>query len=193
MSPDRATRPAVFLDRDGTLIREDGWVTRPDQVRLIDGAVETLRRIRALGRVSILVTNQSAVARGLIAEDDLERIHDRLRALLSDRGAPLDAIYACPHHPEAKIPAYRVDCDCRKPKPGMLLRAARDHAIDLTRSIAVGDDLRDLEAGAEAGARIVLVRTGKGAAREREARRRFGASLCVLDSIADLDPSDVTG
>jgi len=160
-------RPAVFLDRDGTIIEDVDYLTRPDQLRLIPGAAAAIRQFNERNIPVVVVTNQSAVARGMLSEAGLAEIHERLRSMLAAEGARLDAIYYCPHHPDGSQAAYRRTCECRKPKAGMLLQAARDLNIDLTASIMIGDGLRDLEAGAAAGCRtLILVRTGHGAQEE---------------------------
>lgn len=156
------SRWAVFLDRDGTLNEEIGLVTKPEELALIPGVGKALSRLRSEGALLVLITNQPVVARGLITEEALVPIHDRLKKLLAREGASLDAIYYCPHHPEkdhpeAQDPRYRKDCDCRKPKPGMILRAAQELGIDLKESFMVGDHSRDIGAGKAAGCRTVLV------------------------------------
>jgi D-glycero-D-manno-heptose 1,7-bisphosphate phosphatase len=177
-------RPAVFLDRDGTIIREADYLRRPEQVRLLPHVADALRRLQDAGFALVLVTNQSGIARGLLTEADLAGVHDLLRARLARRGVHLDAIYYCPHHPEATNLRYRRACTCRKPAPGMLLQAAEHLDLDLTRSFAVGDSERDLVAGRAAGCRSVLVRTGYG--RRTEAER---AVDLPADYIAD-SPSE---
>jgi D-glycero-D-manno-heptose 1,7-bisphosphate phosphatase len=156
-------RRAVFLDRDGTVIKEANYLRSVRQLRLIPGAAQAIHRLNAAGFAVVITTNQSGVARGLLTEPALAAIHEALRKRLTRRGARLDAIYYCPHHPEARVAAYRRRCRCRKPAPGMLLRAARDLDLDLRASFVVGDSARDLEAGRRAGCRTVLVRTGYGA------------------------------
>ncbi|MCH7719450.1 MAG: HAD family hydrolase [Planctomycetes bacterium] len=154
------TRPrAVFLDRDNTLIADPGFIRRPEQVQLLPGAAQAVRRFRAAGYRVVVVTNQSGVARGLLTEDQLQAVHDRLRTLLRAQGAELDAIYYCPHldGPEAKVASYRRKSPLRKPEPGMLLAAAADHQFDLARSWMIGDSERDMEAGRRAGCRSVLL------------------------------------
>lgn len=150
---------AVFFDRDGTLIRDPGYLNHPDQVQLLDGSVAALKELQALGYKRVVVSNQSGVARGIVTVEMLERIHDRLRELLGAKGASLDGIYYCPHHPDGVVPEYRKDSDWRKPKPGMLLAAAREMDIDLTRSWMIGDNDRDMEAGRSAGCRTILIRS----------------------------------
>jgi len=156
---------AVFLDRDGTLNEHVGLVSEPDQLELISGVAAGLRRLHEAGAQLVLVTNQPVIARELTDESGLQRIHDRLQQLLVDEGVRLDAIYYCPHHPEthhpeANNPEYRRECDCRKPKPGMIRQAAADLGLDLARSCMVGDSTRDIAAARAAGCAAVLVRTG---------------------------------
>lgn len=157
-------REAVFLDRDGTLIEEVHYLADPDQVRLIPGAAEAVRALNGAGALVIVVTNQAGVARGYFPESRVAEVHERLSRLLAERGAKVDAYYHCPHHPTEGAGAYRGECACRKPKPGMLLTAARDFDIDLARSWMIGDKACDAGAGAAAGCRTLLVRTGHGAA-----------------------------
>lgn len=148
---------AIFLDRDGTLIEDPGYINHPDQVKLLEGAAEALIELRAMGYKLIVVTNQSAVARGIVNEKDLVEIHNRLRQLLTERGAYLDEIYYCPYHPDGVIPKYRKESDWRKPNPGMLLAAADEMDIDLSQSWNIGDSSRDIEAGLQAGCKTILV------------------------------------
>lgn len=155
-------KTAVFLDRDGTLIEEKGYLCRAREVKLLPGAAQAIHLLRKAGFSVILVTNQSAVARGLLTEAQLAVIHDRLQQLLHQEGTGLDAIYYCPHHPESGLGYYRKFCTCRKPEPGMLLRAARMHHLSLKDSFMVGDKLTDIAAGKSAGCRTILVRTGYG-------------------------------
>ena len=148
---------AVFLDRDQTLIHDPGYISHPDQVTLLDGAPEALVELRNLGYVLVVVTNQSGVARGIITEPVLQEIHDRMEALLAERGARLDRIYYCPFHADGTVERYRRPSDCRKPNPGMLLKASEEMDIDLRRSWCVGDSFSDVEAGARAGCRTILI------------------------------------
>jgi D,D-heptose 1,7-bisphosphate phosphatase len=150
---------AVFFDRDGTLINDPGYLNHPDQVQLLDGAAEALRELRGLGYKTVVVSNQSGVARGIVTEEMLERIHERLRELLAARGGTLDKIYYCPCHPDGVIEQYRQESDWRKPKPGMLLAAAQEMGIDLAKSWMIGDTERDVEAGRSAGCRTILIST----------------------------------
>ncbi len=171
-------RPAVFLDRDGTLIREVGYLTDPAAVALLPGAARALRRLRERGYACVLVTNQSAIGRGLLDDAGLAAVHLELRRQLDAGGTELDGIYSCPHAPAQDDPGI-VEHPDRKPGPGMLLRAARDHDLDLRRSYMVGDQLRDLLAGRNAGCRaVVLVRSGQG---ERFAGRGDCYDHCADD------------
>jgi histidinol-phosphate phosphatase family protein len=152
----------VFLDRDGVINEELDLLTTPDEFRLLPGAAEAVARLNAAGMTVIVVTNQSVVARGLCSPAGLEAIHDRMRERLALAGARVDAVYFCPHHPETHHrdggdPALRVACNCRKPAPGMLLRAAREHDIDLAAAVMVGDRVTDVLAARRAGVRSILV------------------------------------
>jgi len=148
---------AIFLDRDGTIIEDPGYLSHPDQVNLLDGAAEALVELRAMGYKLVIVSNQSAVARGIVTEKELDEIHDRLRQLLTEKGAYLDQIYYCPYHPDGVVPKYRKDSDWRKPNPGMLLAAADEMNIDLSQSWSIGDSSRDVEAGLNAGCKTILI------------------------------------
>jgi len=148
---------AIFFDRDGTLIHDPGYLNHPDQVQVVEGAAEALKEFQVLGYKTVVATNQSGVARGIVTVEMLERIHDRLRELLAVKGATLDAIYYCPYHPDGVVPEYTKESDWQKPKPGMLLAAAAEMDIDLTRSWMIGDSDRDVEAGRSAGCRTILI------------------------------------
>lgn len=153
---------AVFLDRDGVLIEDVDLLTRADQLRLLPGVPEALCALSDAGFKLIVVSNQPVVARGLITEADVEQIHSELQQRLLAAGSPaVERFYFCPHHPNATLPEYRIVCDCRKPRPGMFLQAAREREIDLRSSFAVGDRITDIIAGAKAGCRTILVQTGK--------------------------------
>jgi D-glycero-D-manno-heptose 1,7-bisphosphate phosphatase len=155
------TRAAVFLDRDGVLIREKGLLTRCEDVELLPDAASAVRDLRAAGFLVVVVTNQTIVARGLASTADVEKVHSNVQAMLGTFDAGIDAFYYCPHHPQATLPEYRVDCECRKPRPGMLLRAAAEHDLDLSRSYMVGDRISDVAAGNRAGCYTIQVRTGE--------------------------------
>jgi len=153
-------RRAVFLDRDGTIIEDMDYLTRSEQIRLLPGVPEALRRLREAGYLLIVVTNQSAIARGWLTEDELHAIHADLNELLSGNGAAVDAFYHCPHLPDGDVPGYARACDCRKPEPGLILHGADDWGVDLAASWVVGDSERDIEAGRRAGCRTVRVGAG---------------------------------
>jgi histidinol-phosphate phosphatase family protein len=158
---------AVFLDRDGTLVKEAGLVTREEQLVLLPGVVQALRRLQDAGAYLAIVTNQPVIARGMLSEEELELMHERFLARLKEQGIHIKTIMYCAHHPEthhpeANDPTYRRECDCRKPKPGMIKFIAKNHDIDLAASFMVGDSVRDVGAGRAAGCRTVLVRTGVG-------------------------------
>ncbi len=148
---------AVFLDRDDTIIEDPGYIGDPAQIKLLGGVVESLRRLQKMGFKLIVVTNQSAVARGIVSEEVLEQIHERLQNLLIRRRIHLDAIYYCPYHPEGVIAKYRRESDFRKPGSGMLLQAAEDMDIDLEHSWMLGNSYSDITAGANAGCKTILI------------------------------------
>lgn len=151
---------AVFLDRDGTVTEEVGYLTSLDMLKLIRGAGAAIKRLNEAGYKVVLVTNQSGVARGYFPESLVNDAHDLLRRKLMEDGARLDGIYYCPHHPTEGKTQYTIVCDCRKPETGLLDRAAKDLAIDLAKSFMVGDKWIDVELGHRAGMRSILVRTG---------------------------------
>ena len=146
---------AIFLDRDGTINKMVGFVTKPEQFELIEGVSEAIKAINKSGYLAIVVTNQPVIARGDCTFEELETIHDKMETELGKAGAFVDAIYICPHHTDkgfkGERPEYKCNCDCRKPKPGLLLQAAKDFNIDLSKSYMVGDSQRDVEAGENAG------------------------------------------
>lgn len=148
---------AIFLDRDDTLIEDPGYINHPDQVKLLEGAADALKELKAMGYKLVIVSNQSAVARGIITEKILAQINDRLKQLLAEKGAYLDRIYYCPYHPDGAVPKYRKESDWRKPNPGMLLAAANDMDIDLSQSWVIGDSSSDIEAGLRAGCKTILI------------------------------------
>ena len=151
---------AVFLDRDGVLIEDRVQLLHAEEIRILDGVPLALTQLKQAGFRLVVITNQAIVARGLISEADLVILHSTMDRLLQEAGAPpLDAVYYCPHHPEATVPAYRALCECRKPRPGSLLRAARELDLDVQESFLVGDRLTDIIAGTKAGCRTVLVQS----------------------------------
>jgi len=151
---------AVFLDRDGTVIEEVGYLSDLKQLRLIPGAAASIKRLNEAGFKVVLVTNQSGVARGYFTEAFVRETHELLGKMLGLEGARLDGIYYCPHHPKAGDSPYAAACDCRKPGTGMLEQAARDMGIDVKASFVVGDKWSDVELGQRAGAHSILVTTG---------------------------------
>ena len=149
------TQRAIFLDRDGTINVHDGYITKPEQIRLLPGAAEAIRLINLSGYLAIVVTNQPVIARGDCTFAELQEIHNALETKLGEQGAYVDAIYFCPHHPDKGFdrerPEYKIKCRCRKPKPGLLLQAAKDFNIDISKSYMIGDEAVDEEAGERAG------------------------------------------
>ena len=162
----------VFLDRDHTIIEDPGYLTEPSAVKLMPGVDVALRSLAAAGFKLVVVTNQSGIARGMLTEESLERIHAEMRRQLEERGVHLDGIYYCPYHPEGTVDAYARESEDRKPQPGMLLRAAADLSIDLGVSWMVGDSPRDMEAGQRAGCRTIRIRIkGEEGAEDKAAHR----------------------
>ena len=159
-------RPAVFLDRDGTLIEEAGYPDRVDRLRFYPYTVDAVRLLTQGGFAVVVLTNQSGVARGIVPEGFVAEAHAHLARRLAAGGARVDGFYHCPHHPGGTLEAYRVECECRKPKPGLILRAAGELSLDLSRSWMVGDRDGDIACGRAAGVRTILVRTGYGSAAE---------------------------
>ena len=178
-------RPAVFFDRDGTLNEEVEFVSTPEQLRLIPGAGRAVRAVNESGFLALVISNQSGIARGLFTEADLIPIHEKLRQDLGTSGARIDRIYYCPHHPSAGIPPYRVDCDCRKPRTGMLRQAEKELDADLGRSYVIGDRIADVLAGKNAGAKGILVLTGYGANSVEECREQGIVPDYIAPSVAE--------
>jgi len=155
-------RRAVFMDRDGTISEEVGYVNHVSRYRVFPFAAEAVRALNEAGLLAVLVTNQAGVARGYFKEDLIGEVHKTLAAELGRGGARLDAVYYCPHHPSVGEPPYRLDCDCRKPRPGLLRRAAEELDLDLSRCWMVGDRYSDVELARNAGVRSAFVLTGYG-------------------------------
>ena len=151
---------AVFLDKDGTMIADVAHNVDPQQIRLHPFAARGLKLLQERGFALFVVSNQSGVAHGLFPEEALEPVMQRIDTLLAREQVALAGYYFCPHHPQGKVADYAIDCTCRKPRPGLLRRAAADHDIDLTRSWMVGDILNDIESGRRAGCKTVLVSSG---------------------------------
>jgi D-glycero-D-manno-heptose 1,7-bisphosphate phosphatase len=160
MSP--AKRPAVFMDRDGTLSHEVGYVNHPSRFRLYPWTVDAVRAVNRAGWLAVVVTNQAGIARGYFPPSVLEEVQQSLKDQVAAGGAHFDALYACVHHPTAGRPPYRRDCDCRKPRPGLLRQAEAELGADLSRSWVVGDRHSDLLLAWNVGARGALVKTGYG-------------------------------
>jgi D-glycero-D-manno-heptose 1,7-bisphosphate phosphatase len=155
-------RRAVFMDRDGTISEEVGYVNHPSRYRVFPYSAEAVRLLNEAGWLAILVTNQAGVARGYFTEDLIGEVHRRLEEELGRDGARLDAVYYCAHHPTVGEVPYRFDCDCRKPKPGLIRRAAAEFEIDLERSWMIGDRYSDIELARKAGTRAAFVLSGYG-------------------------------
>lgn len=155
-------RPAVFLDRDGTINEQMGYINHLDRFILLPGVGRAINRLNLAGLPAVVVSNQSGVARGYFPEELVGRVNRKMVDLLAEDGAVLDGVYYCPHHPRAEMAEYRRDCECRKPRPGLLERAAADLGLDLGRSYVVGDRVTDLETARRIGAKGVLVLTGYG-------------------------------
>lgn len=172
---ERNGRPAVFLDRDGTVLVEKDYLSDPDQAELIPGAADALARLAEAGYALVLVTNQSGIARGLFTEREFQAVQSRLEALLRAHGVTLARTYYCPHHPRFTGP-----CDCRKPAPALFRRAIDELGLDAHASYFVGDRLRDVAAARLLGGTPILVRTGHGAEEEADAPE----SLVVVDDLA---------
>ncbi|WJV61767.1 D-glycero-beta-D-manno-heptose 1,7-bisphosphate 7-phosphatase [Pectobacteriaceae bacterium CE70] len=174
--------PAIFLDRDGTINVDHGYVHEIDQFQFIDGVIDAMSELKRMGFALVLVTNQSGIARGKFTEDQFMRLTEWMDWSLVDRGVDLDGIYFCPHHPDVGSDEYRQQCDCRKPKPGMLEAAQHHLDIDMAASYMVGDRAEDMQAAISAGVGTkVLVRTGKPITEESEKLADW-----IIDSLADL-------
>ena len=153
-------KKAVFLDRDGVVNVDNGYVSKVDDFEFIEGVIEACKKLKEKGYLLVVVTNQSGIARGYFSEEQFHTLTEWMDWSLADRGVDLDGIFYCPHHAEKGVGEFKIDCDCRKPKPGMLLDAARDHGLDLSRSFMVGDRWRDVGAGINAGCRTLFIDWG---------------------------------
>jgi D-glycero-D-manno-heptose 1,7-bisphosphate phosphatase len=156
--------PAVFLDRDGTMIHDVGYLSRVEDLQWFPSTIDAIRLLNRAGFLVCVTTNQSGIGRGLFTESDLTAIHDEMRRVLDAEGARIDGWFHCPHHPEAAIDELRRHCDCRKPQPGMIHEAMVKFPIDIAKSFVIGDTLADVGLAASVGARGILVRTGGGEA-----------------------------
>ena len=175
--------PAVFLDRDGTLLEEAGYLDRLERLALFPFSIDAVRLLNRGGFVVVVVTNQSGVGRGMYEEEFVIRAHQLLDERIVDGGGRIDGYYYCPHHPAAEIEKYRIECDCRKPAPGMLRQAATDLSLDLSQSFTVGDKWSDVDVGRAVGARGILVRTGYGRVSERDPHH-LAAPSAIVDNLA---------
>ena len=176
-------RPAIFLDRDGTMIEDAGYLTRAEDIAFYPWTVDAIRALNRAGFTIVVVTNQSAIARGLLTEAGLAEIHERLDERLQAGGARVAAYYYCPHHPDGPVAAYATKCDCRKPACGLVDRAVRDLDLDPARSFVVGDKWVDVGLARGVGAISVLVRTGYGAAEEATPPADLQADA-IVDNLA---------
>lgn len=174
---------AVFLDRDGTVIEEVGYLNRVDRVAFFPWSVDAIRVLNEAGLLVVIVTNQAGVARGYFDEALVRDVHALIDRRVREGGARIDGYYYCPHHPDGVVEPFRVKCECRKPKPGMIRRAALDLGIDVAGSFVVGDRWLDVETGRAAGAKTVLVRTGYG--HEEESHPSAVTSDRVADNLMD--------
>ena len=180
----RLSRPAVFLDRDGTLIKDIGYLRDACDMALYPWTVDAVRALNQAGLPVVVITNQSGVARGLLTEAMLEDVHRHLSSVVEAGLARIDAYYYCPHHPDATVATYRTRCDCRKPGCGMIARASSDLDLDPVRSFVVGDKWVDVGAARAAGARGILVRTGYGATEESQPPLDLTADI-VVDNLIE--------
>jgi histidinol-phosphate phosphatase family protein len=163
---------AIFLDRDGVINENVPDLTKAEQFRMFPGVAGAIKRLNTSGYLVVVVTNQPGIAKGFISIKSMEKIHDKMNRLLQEEGAYIDALYVCPHHPEkghpGEIGELKIGCECRKPKPGLILRAAKDLGIDLHASWTIGDSLTDIVAGKEAGTKTILVSNGGGCGSREE-------------------------
>ena len=173
-------RPAVLIDRDGTIIVDHHFIARPEQVELLPGAAAAIKRLNDAGWPVIVVTNQSGIARGYFTQADYENVRDRMAELLKKHGARVDATYVCPHHPDFTGP-----CECRKPGSLLFRQAAEQHALDLSRSWLIGDKLRDVAPAAELGARAIMIPNDETPMTDVELARKEFAVARVLDEAVD--------
>lgn len=164
----------VFLDRDGTVIEEKDFIKSPEEIEFIPGSIEGIRTLRKLGYKIIVISNQSGIGRGILTENMVKEVNDSFIQQLRERGAPIVALYFCPHHPDD-------DCDCRKPNTGMIHRAVVEHKLDLEKAVIIGDKLSDIELGKRVGAKSILVLTGYG----RKEREKLEDATVKPDFIAD--------
>jgi D-glycero-D-manno-heptose 1,7-bisphosphate phosphatase len=176
-------KPAVFLDRDGTLIHDVGYLSRVEDVQWYPWSIEAVRLLNHAGFLVCITTNQGGIGLGFYGPDLVERVHADMSAAVESAGGRIDGLFFCPHHPLAAVEAYRVECDCRKPKPGMIRQAAGRFDIDLDRSFVVGDKMADIGLAASVGARGILVKTGYGPAELERHHGRIPGAAFVADTV----------
>lgn len=179
-------KKAIFIDKDGTLIHDIPFNIDPARIRLVEGAIEALHKLQSAEYLLILISNQSGVAHGYFEEAALTGVDAKLSALLAEGQVRLDATYYCPHHPDGLVKKYAIDCQCRKPKPGMIIKAALDYNIDLSQSWMIGDILHDVEAGNRAGCKTILINNGNETEWLRNEFRYPTATLDSLRNASDL-------
>jgi D-glycero-D-manno-heptose 1,7-bisphosphate phosphatase len=182
--PAVAVKSAVFLDRDGTIIEDVGYIGRREQVAFYPWSVDAVRSLNAAGLVVVVITNQSGVARGYFTELEVQRVHEYVTSVIEEGGARIDAYYYCPHHPDGTVSRYALRCDCRKPGPGLVQRASRDLGLDPAHSFVVGDKWLDIGLAQAVGARGVLVRTGYGAQEEARPQTNLKPDVVVDNVVA---------
>jgi D-glycero-D-manno-heptose 1,7-bisphosphate phosphatase len=174
-------QPSVFLDRDGTLIEEVGYLDRLDRLRMFPWSIDAVRLLNRGGFKVVVVSNQAGVARGFFDESFVREVQREVGAQVADAGGRIDAWYYCPHHPDAPLAEYRLQCECRKPRPGMIRQAEEDLDIDTTRSFVVGDRWLDVALAQNVGARGILVRTGYGGSEEHQPHQGTEAAFVADD------------
>ena len=176
MGKNNIKKPAVFLDRDGTVIFDKNYLSSPEQVKLYSYSAESINKLRKAGFKIIVVTNQSGIARGMFGEKELKKVNKKFTDLLKEQGAKIDGLYYCPHIDENK-------CSCRKPKTGMVLQAAKEHNIDLEKSYTVGDSVRDYLLGYNSGGKGILVLTGHGKKQQKKIKEQKIKPLAVCATL----------
>jgi D-glycero-D-manno-heptose 1,7-bisphosphate phosphatase len=172
---------AIFIDRDGTLIEEVGYLKMLEDLRFTPRSVNALELFHQHGFINIVITNQSAIARGILSPKELNKIHQKMKLLAKEEGGIIDDIFYCPHFAEGRVTPYNVECECRKPKPGMILQAAQKHHLDLQECIVVGDKVSDMQLAEQAGIRGVLVLTGYGKEAQKELQDKFECYATLYD------------
>ena len=180
----RATRRAVFLDRDGTIIEEVGYLDRAERVEFYPWTIDAIRAFNRAGLAVVMISNQSGVARGFFTEAVVDHVHTRMAAMLAEGGARIDAYYYCPHHPDGSVAALAKVCDCRKPARGLVDRAVAEFGVDPAQSFVVGDRWLDIGLARTVGARGVLVRTGYGEREEAKPPNGLSADAIVDNLVA---------